>query len=145
MIQISGEASVVRKALFQIASRLHDNPSRSQQHLLASSTMYPSVMGTPGGAPIIGLTPLVGGYKSENGTLYPASRRESSSKEFSLRLICPSANIGGVIGKGGAIINQIRQDSGASVKVDSSTTDAEDCIISISAKEVKLKVNLYKV
>ncbi|XP_023731949.1 KH domain-containing protein HEN4 [Lactuca sativa] len=136
LIQISGEASVVRKALFQIASRLHDNPSRSQQHLLASSTMYPSVMGTPGGAPIMGLTPLLGGYKSENGTLYPASRRESSSKEFSLRLICPSANIGGVIGKGGAIINQIRQDSGASVKVDSSTTDAEDCIISISAKEI---------
>nr|KAJ0214881.1 hypothetical protein LSAT_V11C300138610 [Lactuca sativa] len=144
-LHISGEASVVRKALFQIASRLHDNPSRSQQHLLASSTMYPSVMGTPGGAPIMGLTPLLGGYKSENGTLYPASRRESSSKEFSLRLICPSANIGGVIGKGGAIINQIRQDSGASVKVDSSTTDAEDCIISISAKEVKLKVNLYKI
>lgn len=135
LIQISGEASNVRKALFQIASRLHDNPSRSQ-HLLASSTLYPSVMGTPAGAPIMGLAPLVGGYGGYKSELYPTSRRESSSKEFSLRLICPSANIGGVIGKGGAIINQIRQESGASIKVNNAASESEDCIISISSKEI---------
>ncbi|KAI3503312.1 hypothetical protein L1887_31752 [Cichorium endivia] len=122
LVQISGEGSNVRKALFQIASRLHDNPSKSN-HLLT-------------GAPIMGLTSLLGGYKGENGTLYPVTRRESSSKDFSLRLLCPSVNIGGVIGKGGAFINQIRQESRASVKVDSSTSEKEDCIISISSKEV---------
>lgn len=147
LVQISGEASIVRKALFQIASRLHDNPSRSQ-HLLASSTpnAYPSggsIMGATAGAPIMGLTPLVGaygGYKGEGGEwprgFYPGPRDDTSPKEFSLRLICPTANIGGVIGKGGAIINQIRQETGAGIKVDSSATEADDCIISISAKEV---------
>ncbi|KAF5766901.1 putative K domain-containing protein [Helianthus annuus] len=35
LVQISGEPSNVRTALFQIAARLHDNPSRSQ-HLLSS-------------------------------------------------------------------------------------------------------------
>lgn len=145
--QITGEAAVVRKALYQIASRLHDNPSRSQ-HLLSSAVpnAYPSggsLMGATAGAPVMGLTPLVGpygGYKADSGdwsrSFYPAPRDDSSSKEFSIRLVCPTANIGGVIGKGGTIINQIRQESGAGIKVDSSAAEGDDCIILISAKEV---------
>lgn len=146
--QISGEALIVRKALYQIASRLHDNPSRSQ-HLLASA--MPNVYSSGGslvtpthGGPIMGLAPLVGpygGYKGDSGnwsrSLYSAPREElSSSKEFSLRLICPTENIGGVIGKGGAIINQIRQETKAAIKVDSSATEGDDCLINISSKEV---------
>ncbi|GFY84899.1 RNA-binding KH domain-containing protein [Actinidia rufa] len=146
LVQISGEPQVVRKALYQIASRLHDNPSRSQ-HMLASAgpNVYPSggsLMGPNSGAPIMGLAPFVGpygGYKGDSRDwsrpFYPAPRGEASSKEFSLRLICPAANIGGVIGKGGTIINQIRQESGAGIKVDSSAVGGDDCIISISAKE----------
>ncbi|KAG9139273.1 hypothetical protein Leryth_011284, partial [Lithospermum erythrorhizon] len=146
LVQISGEAPKVRKALYQIATRLHDNPSRSQ-HLLASSvpSIYPpsgSLVGGTTSGPIMGLTPLVGSYSGYNGEtrdwsrpLYPPSRDQSSSQEFSLRLVCPMANIGGVIGKGGVIINQIRQESGAAIKVDSSTAEGDDCIISISSKE----------
>lgn len=137
---------MVKKALYQIASRLNDNPSRSQ-HLLSSAVppVYPSnssVLGAAG-APIMGLTPLMGhygGYKGESAdwprSIYSGPRGESSSKEFSLRLVCPTANVGGVIGKGGMIINQIRQDSGASVKVDSAASEGDDCIIAITAKEV---------
>ncbi|TYH52278.1 hypothetical protein ES332_D09G015600v1 [Gossypium tomentosum] len=124
LVQISGEAAVVKKALHQIASRLHENPSRSQ-HLLASA--------------VSNAYPAAGRYKGDTGewprSMYSAPRDEMSSKEFSLILVCPTANIGGVIGKGGAIINQIRQESGAAIKVDSSTTDGDDCLITISAKE----------
>lgn len=139
---------MVKKALFQIASRLHDNPSRSQ-HLLASTVPNvfhsgSSLIAPAGAAPIVGMTPLIspyGGYKNEAGSwsrsLYSAPRDEETTKEFSLRLVCPVANIGGVIGKGGLIINQIRQESGAAIKVDSSTTEGDDCLINISAKEVK--------
>ncbi|XP_031108293.1 KH domain-containing protein At4g18375-like [Ipomoea triloba] len=146
LVQISGELPVVRKALFQIATCLHNNPSRSQ-HLLGSAapTVYPSggsLIGATPGAPIMGLAPLVGPYGSYKGdggewsrSLYSAPRDEASSKEFSLRLICPNANIGGVIGKGGVIINQIRQESRASIKVDSSSAEGDDCLIIISAKE----------
>ncbi|XP_059670354.1 KH domain-containing protein HEN4-like [Cornus florida] len=147
LVQISGEASVVRRALYQIACRLHDNPSRSQ-HILASAVpnVYPSsgaLLGPSGGPPIMGLAPLMGpygGYKRDSGdwsrSFYSAPRDEASSREFSLRLVCPTSNIGGVIGKGGSIINQIRQESGAVIKVDSSAAEGDDCIISISAKEV---------
>ncbi|GLT56514.1 hypothetical protein SLA2020_295500 [Shorea laevis] len=146
LVQISGEAAVVKKALSLIANRLHENPSRTQ-HLLTSaiSSVYPSggaLLGSAGRGPIVGIAPLVGpygGYKSDTGdwsrSLYSAPRDEMSSKDFSLRLVCPTANIGGVIGKGGAIINQIRQDSKAVIKVDSNTTEGDDCLITISAKE----------
>ncbi|GMH26988.1 hypothetical protein Nepgr_028831 [Nepenthes gracilis] len=145
LLQISGGTSVVRKALYQIASRLHNNPSRSQ-HLLASAappSAYPSgsslISPTSGGA-IMGFAPVVGsygGYKSESGDWprYSARRDESSLKEFSLRLVCPIGNIGGVIGKGGTIVNQIRQETKANIKVDSSTAEGDDCLIIISAKE----------
>ncbi|KDP27165.1 hypothetical protein JCGZ_19864 [Jatropha curcas] len=146
LVQISGEAAVVKKALYQIASRLHENPSRSQ-HLLFSAvpSVYSaagSLIGPTTGAPIVGIAPLVspyGGYKGDasdwSRSLYSAPRDELSSKEFSLRIVCPIANIGAVIGKGGAIINQIRQDSGAIIKVDSSTAEGDDCLITVSAKE----------
>ncbi|XP_051120269.1 KH domain-containing protein At4g18375 isoform X2 [Andrographis paniculata] len=147
LVQISGNSSLVKKALYQISSRLHDNPSRSQ-HLITSSApnVYPSgssLLGSTAGAPIMGLTPLVGPYGAYKGeaadwprSIYSAPRNDASSKEFSLRLVCPTANIGGVIGKGGMIINQIRQESGAVIKVDSSAAEGDDCVISISAKEI---------
>lgn len=137
----------MKKALFQIASRLHDNPSRSQ-HMLTSAlppSLYPSagsLMGAPGGAPIF--APIVGsygGYKAERGDWprsgYPSSREDSSMKDFSIRFVCPTGNIGGVIGKGGAIINQIRQETRAGIKVDSSSAEGDDCLITISSKEVR--------
>lgn len=101
-------------------------------------------MGPSGGPPLMGIAPMMGpyggGYKGDVGdwsrSLYSAPRDEASSKEFSIRLVCPTANIGGVIGKGGTIINQIRQDSGAVIKVDSSATEGDDCLITVSAKEV---------
>ncbi|XP_042462545.1 KH domain-containing protein HEN4-like [Zingiber officinale] len=143
LLQINGEASVVKKALFQISSRLHGNPSRSHHLLFATSpSAFPGpnqfgVSSTAG--PVIGIGPLVGSYRGYKGEatvdwLYPPARDEGAAKEFSLRLLCPSANIGGVIGKNGVIINQIRQESGASVKVDSNSAE-DDCIITISAKE----------
>ncbi|KAL3624021.1 hypothetical protein CASFOL_032837 [Castilleja foliolosa] len=147
LVQILGDAPVVRKALYQIAARLHDNPSRSQ-HLISSSvpTGYSSgssILGSTG-TPIMGFTQLVGtygGYKGESAdwsrSIYSAPRSEAVAREFALRLVCPTSYIGGVIGKGGSIINQIRQDSGASIKVDSSVIEgADDCVIFISAKEI---------
>ena len=144
----------MRNALHQLASRLHENPSRSQHLLLSSSpNMYQS-----GGtfmipnidAPRMGVTPLLGSYGGYNGdtgdwshSYYSARRDESSAKEFSLRLVCPTGNIGGVIGKGGGIIKQIRQESGASIKVDSSSAEGDDCIIFISAKEVCFCSSLF--
>lgn len=117
----------MRKALVQIASRLHENPSRSQHLLLSSSSNIYQSSGVYLSAP------LVGSYGN-----YSTRRDEASAREFSLRLVCPAGNIGGVIGKGGGIIKEIRQESGASIKVDSSGAEGDDCIIFISTKEVRI-------
>ena len=48
-----------------------------------------------------------------------------------------------MIGKGDVIINQIRQEFGATIKVDStSVVEANDCLVTISAKE---RLHLFKV
>ncbi|KAG2300438.1 hypothetical protein Bca52824_036910 [Brassica carinata] len=52
-----------------------------------------------------------------------------------IRLVSPD-NIASVIGKGGALINQLRQETRATIKVDSSRTEGNDCLITISAREV---------
>lgn len=132
--QISGEAHAVRKALYRVSSRIHDNPSRSQHLLLSSASIYRSggaYVNMNAGAPL--LSSLPGPYRSYRNA---GGDWAASMKEFSLRLVCPAENVGAVIGKGGVIIKQIRQESGASIKIDTSAAEGEECIISVSAKEV---------
>ncbi|KAK6139338.1 hypothetical protein DH2020_026919 [Rehmannia glutinosa] len=136
LVQINGEATVVKSALYQVAFRLHDNPSRSQQSLLSLPSIYRSgfALSNPHlGGPPVGVTSLMGPYGN-----YKNDGRDWSSitKEFALRLVCPTENLGAVIGKGGATIKQIRHESGAFIVVDSSGADGDDCIISVSAKEM---------
>ncbi|KAH7656379.1 K Homology domain-containing protein [Dioscorea alata] len=140
LLQIYGEAPVVKKALFQVSSRLYDNPSRSQHLLIGNFPVSYAPIGSHGVpntiAPVMSMGPPFGGYKGDAGdwSFYPGLRDESSAKEFGFRLLCPSVNIGAVIGKSGVIIKQIRQESGATIKVDSSSSE-DDCVIAISAKE----------
>ncbi|CAH2045668.1 unnamed protein product, partial [Thlaspi arvense] len=125
LLQIIGEPSAVREALCQVASLLYDNPSRFQNYFLSSS----SSLHQPGG---ILMSPAV----TSSHKNYSASRDFADAREFSICFICPSENVGGVIGKGGSFINQVRQESGATIRVNTSETDEDDdCIIFISSKE----------
>ncbi|KAI3452857.1 hypothetical protein Pfo_009520 [Paulownia fortunei] len=135
LIQITGEAIVVKKALYQVALRLHDYPSRSQHSLLSLPSIYRTGIAfnhSNVGGTIVGtsLTRSYGNYKNDGGDW------SSITKEFALRLVCPTENLGTVIGKGGVIIKQIRRESGAFIVVDSSGADGDDCIISVSSKEM---------
>ncbi|KAH0888262.1 hypothetical protein HID58_050691 [Brassica napus] len=143
---ISGEVLLVKKALHQIASRLHENPSRTQ-NLLSSAVAggYPSgsLMSHAAGPRIVGIAPLMGsygGYKGDAGDfarpLYETRRNEPPATDFYIRLVSPVENIASVIGKGGALINQLRQETRATIKVDSARTEGNDCLVTISAREV---------
>ncbi|KAG2261590.1 hypothetical protein Bca4012_013696 [Brassica carinata] len=126
LLQIIGEPSAVREAIYQVASLLYDNPSRFQHYFLSSSS---SSLQQSGG--MLMSPPLTSSHRN-----YSASRDVADAREFSICFICPAENIGGVIGKGGSFINQIRQESGAVIKVNTSETDEDDdCIIFISSKE----------
>ncbi|RVW80959.1 KH domain-containing protein [Vitis vinifera] len=130
LVQISGEPSLVRKALYQIASRLHDNPSRSQ-HLLASAvpTGYSSggsLMGPTSGAPIMGLAPLVGtygGYRGDSGDWSRSLTQPHEMRHLQRNFLF------------------VWQESGAAIKVDStSAAEADDCLIAISAKRAAVRL-----
>ncbi|XP_020576943.1 KH domain-containing protein HEN4-like [Phalaenopsis equestris] len=110
LLEIRGDALVAKEALFQISCLLHEFPSRSHNYM--SSKVSYNTFGC-------------------NLVRDPGSPVED---EFILRLVCPSVNIRDVIGKGGANINQIRQESGATINLDC-FFDEEDCMILISAKE----------
>ncbi|PKA55690.1 KH domain-containing protein [Apostasia shenzhenica] len=110
LLEIKGQNLAVKEALFRVSCLLHELPPRS---LAKSSATDPSV-----------------GYIVHN----QEHDLQGRNYEFSLRMICPSINIREVIGKGGDTINQIRQESGASVKLDC-FFDEDDCMILVSANE----------
>ncbi|KAH9306722.1 hypothetical protein KI387_011126, partial [Taxus chinensis] len=158
LVQISGDPSVVKKALYEVSARLHENPSKQRLDFNNPSRAAGNTYGSGGslfssvnllpqgnplwsnqnvGAPIVGLgasMPMFGGYGSDTGSAwqmnpsgFPAlagfggpSRREG---------------VGGVIGKSGSTINQIRQDSGANIKISDTMPDSEETEIVVSSSE----------
>lgn len=61
----------------------------------------------------------------------------SRSEELVVRLLCPSDNLGRVIGKGGSSIKSVRQESGARVEVGDPRADSDHCVITITSAEVR--------
>ncbi|KAL0704091.1 hypothetical protein Bca4012_070516 [Brassica carinata] len=117
LLQIIGEPLIVREALYQVASLLHDNPSRFQHSLLSSQS---TLMHQP---------------STISHRNHAARRDLADATEFCVSFICPAENVGGVIGKGGGFINQIRQETGATIRVTTSESEEDDSIIFISSKE----------
>jgi poly(rC)-binding protein 3/4 len=82
--------------------------------------------------------PLLDPYR--NGPLrYPAAEAE----EFSVRILCASELIGSVIGKSGANVRQVEQQTGARIKVQEVDKDAsEESLIVVASKEVTVQTVL---
>uniref|UniRef100_A0A0C9RV58 TSA: Wollemia nobilis Ref_Wollemi_Transcript_11433_2942 transcribed RNA sequence n=1 Tax=Wollemia nobilis TaxID=56998 RepID=A0A0C9RV58_9CONI len=152
LVQIVGSPPVVKKALYEVSARLHENPPRerlplnnpvpafgqnpfvpSAGHLFSSANMLPQ------GLPPVGIVPPIGGYRSELGAAWPVSvaRRNynATQEDFTFQMLCPNERIGGVIGKGGSTINQIRQETGANIKVIDQVSDCDERVILVSSKE----------
>ncbi|XP_009604665.1 KH domain-containing protein At4g18375 [Nicotiana tabacum] len=59
----------------------------------------------------------------------------SQTEELTIRVLCPTNNIGRVIGKGGASIKSVRQASGARIEVGDAKADRDQCIITVISTE----------
>ncbi|KAK9281039.1 hypothetical protein L1049_003931 [Liquidambar formosana] len=62
-----------------------------------------------------------------------------ATNETLFRILCPAIKTGGVIGKGGAIIRQFREDTGAKIRIDDAFPGCEERVILIVADAVKTK------
>ncbi|KAJ4962453.1 hypothetical protein NE237_022392 [Protea cynaroides] len=62
-----------------------------------------------------------------------------SAGETLFRILCPAVKTGGVIGKGGAIIRQFREETGAKIRIDESVAGCDERVILIVAETLKKK------
>ncbi|MQL85911.1 hypothetical protein Taro_018437 [Colocasia esculenta] len=60
-----------------------------------------------------------------------------SGGETVLRVVCPADKTGGVIGKGGAVVRQLREETGARIRVEDSVPGSDDRVILIVAEKRK--------
>lgn len=58
-----------------------------------------------------------------------------SPGETLFRILCPTTKTGGLIGKGGAIIRQVREETGAKIRIDDSAHGSEERVIFIAAAD----------
>jgi hypothetical protein len=170
---------VVKKALYEISARLHENPAKQRLSYNSGSHIGNNPYGPGGpvfssvnlipqgnpmwshqnvGAPIVGIGPpmsWLGGYGGEtapawhmNSSAFPVlpslggpSRNDGGpGKEVTIRILSPNDRVGGVIGKSGSTINQIRQETGARIKIAEAVSDSEETEIVVSASEVSGKL-----
>lgn len=146
--QISGAPSLVRKALYEISTRLHRHPRKenpSLEEIIDASTQRkrespPPLPHENHMLPHLHVDhpppmPLLDPYR--NGPLqYPVPEPE----EFSIKILCPSELIGPVIGRSGANVRQVEQQTGARIMVQELPKDASgERLIVISSKEVRCR------
>ena len=171
--QISGDGSLVKKALLAISSRLQENPPRDRPQAFAppGPAFVPVGDFLPkdgfhngGGGPLFGLGPGGpldgGGGWPFDGRNLPLDRpdnnnnnnrrrnnnkdgRDASENELVFRLLCPTDKIGSVIGKGGSIIHNLRKETGARIKIADAVPGSDERVIIVSAVEVRACKNYH--
>ncbi|CAK9863214.1 unnamed protein product [Sphagnum jensenii] len=155
LVQIFGDISVVKKALHAISTRLRENPPRDRPQgnmgvyppggpfLSAGDTFLPPIDPRNLGGPLLGMGPsLSGGGPPFNNIGLPVlsdvggmNRPPISDEELVFRILCPNEKIGSVIGKGGSVIKNLREETGARIKVADAVPGSEERVIIVSANE----------
>lgn len=162
--QVSGKPSLVKRALYEISTLLHQNPRKDKP-----PTSYPVGHGVQGfrssDPPMGGMLPPgnsvwprrnhslnglshlpeVGGYENqpsrygvENFDIVPPPCGGEPPTEFTMKILCLASKIGGVIGKGGFNVRQLQQETGASIHVEDVSAHSDERVIRVSSIEVRL-------
>lgn len=82
-----------------------------------------------------------GKWQKTAGLNSPNQPLKSSLGSVVFRVLCPAPKTGGVIGKGGAIISQIRQETGAKVRVEENVLGCDERIVVIAGSDKEIEAN----
>lgn len=86
---------------------------------------------------------------SESGTLFSIPRQSNNAPAFNVfKVLCPQLGIGAILGKGGSVINEICQVTGAKIKVTQSNEyfpETTDRVISLSGSIPSLEAVIDQV
>lgn len=157
LVQVSGPPTVVKRALYDISTRLHQHPHKENPSI--DDLTYTNTQGSlqtgalmPPRPPIWSdrqcdtyptqPPPWFGGYRNGASAYGPSSYSSTyignegdTPEEFSMRIVCPTGKIGGIIGKAGANIRQLEHDTLARIQVEDTLPDGEERIISVTSRE----------
>ncbi|GMH13654.1 hypothetical protein Nepgr_015495 [Nepenthes gracilis] len=149
VVQITGSLDAVKNAIKSVSKQIMENEPRDQNSLPANPpapSSHPfSHSGPRSEAHNFRGEPFGAGsrdgidYHHSRPSIFPEfrdnflrNRMNISPEILTFRLLCPDERVGGVIGKGGAIIKMLQHDTGCEIKVLDSIPDVEDRIILIS-------------
>ncbi|GKV33499.1 hypothetical protein SLEP1_g42004 [Rubroshorea leprosula] len=143
LVQITGEVDAVRKALQSVSQQLLENPQKDHDTFTPTTVgqsshsfgpnpdMYP----TPNHSFISQGAPNAGPRGIDFHSAIPPpipGRMMYLPDMLTFRLLCHHDRVGGIIGKGGAIIKTITQETGSEIKVVEGSPDSPERIILIA-------------
>ncbi|XP_057462363.1 KH domain-containing protein HEN4-like [Actinidia eriantha] len=162
LVQISGKPAVAKRALYEVSTLLHQNP-RKDKPPLSFPMPYGGQGFHPPGPPMTNMPPpgnpmwsqrhgnsrdmppipWMGEYGNQPSGFRPGGfdggppmHGDEAPSEFSMKILCSSGKIGGVIGKGGFNVKQLQQETGASIHVGDASAEFEERVIRASSFEV---------
>ncbi|XP_047251782.1 KH domain-containing protein At4g18375 isoform X4 [Capsicum annuum] len=138
-VLITGDPECVRRALFAVSAIMYKFTPKEEIPLTTNvPEVRPSII-IPSDVPIY---PAAGIYPRNTWPIYSSAlpmvsgySGASQTEELTIRVLCPTNNIGRVIGKGGASIKSVRQASGARIEVCDAKADRDQCIITVISTE----------
>ncbi|XP_021763554.1 KH domain-containing protein At4g18375-like [Chenopodium quinoa] len=160
LVQMQGKPSVLKRALYDVSTLLHQNPRKEKAFNYSLLSRGPGFQAA--GPPLTNLPPPRGGDPMwsprdparhmppppwmEDFGRHPGHNPGAFDKdltrpgvepsgEYSLKILCPVSKIGGVIGKGGMNVRQLQQETGTSIHVEDASTQSEERVIRVSAFE----------
>ncbi|PPD83042.1 hypothetical protein GOBAR_DD20030 [Gossypium barbadense] len=127
LLQITGNFSAVKKALFSISSFLQENIAHSQPDQFPPWGYQSGHHGADYHSR--GYPPNPG---HENAV---AHNRGGLEEEVVFKLLCQADKVGSLIGKGGSVVRAMQNDTGAAIKIADTSHDSDERIVVISARE----------
>ncbi|RAL46596.1 hypothetical protein DM860_004875 [Cuscuta australis] len=161
LVQVSGEPGLVKRAVYEISTLLHQNPrkgtppttypaARSVQALRYSdfppgrmveqgNSFWPRhdhyLNGIPQPTHIGAYENQPSRYRVESFDGVPPSGGGEIPAEFTMKILCLDSKIGGVIGKGGGNVRHLQQETGANIHVEDLSADSDERVIRVSSVE----------
>ncbi|KAK4366338.1 hypothetical protein RND71_014218 [Anisodus tanguticus] len=153
--------ALVRKALYEVSTLLHQNP-RKDKPTLSFSMVHGAQGFHPPGPPVENMIPPgksmwsqnktnlngmppalgVGGYRNQlsgygraDFDYVPPPCSGEAPSDFTMKILCSAAKIGGVIGKGGSNVKQLQHETGASIHVGDVAPESDERVIRVSSLE----------
>ncbi|CAI0448582.1 unnamed protein product [Linum tenue] len=151
MIEIEGELIGVKKALVAVSRCLQDSQLFDRTRMTGSKAVevvpqeyFPQARldvlsqhtSLLAATPNISTSYISGGQSLSLESEKPSNQETRELEaEVSFRILCSSDRVGGVIGKGGSIIQALQNETGASVIIGPTVSDCDERLITVAASE----------